>query len=346
MELTSTHKRWLLKITEETHIRSSFVICGFYQSSGGSKSLKNTVCIPPAGFRLTMLKRRKMYSYSVYFNLYFIHYFLGFYFYLIIFIWSHMCFAGNYFTTSGRWKNRRRRNKVRHLHERHANINLCKITSRVHPTLDCLSLCSDCPLQCTEHFSFQSEWFLGTILTWPQPKWVHSFKNLTSLIKQFFGKISHTSSHVTAAKVSGGELNGVYHYLHFKIILVQLDPDVCYGPLEEPGGSQHQHQLQVSWKCSLKNKTACKLTAHLSAIPSLHSVIQSLHAHPPAGSSWDHMTETEQNITAAYYDKSDTVTGQLSFMTWHCCLRGNMHCINPAVCQFLFKKHMEWESLD
>lgn len=49
----------------------------------------------------------------------------------------------------------------------------------------------------------------------------------------------------------------VYH-LHFKVILMQLDPDVCYRSLEESGRPQHQHQLQVSWKCPLDDKISCR----------------------------------------------------------------------------------------
>lgn len=43
-------------------------------------------------------------------------------------------------------------------------------------------------------------------------------------------------------------LQHAYRYLHFKVILVQLDSDVCDSFLEEPGRPQHQHQLQVPWK--------------------------------------------------------------------------------------------------
>lgn len=46
-------------------------------------------------------------------------------------------------------------------------------------------------------------------------------------------------------------LKHAYRYLHFKIIPVQLDSDVCDSFLKEPGRSQHQHQLQVPWKCPL-----------------------------------------------------------------------------------------------
>lgn len=47
-------------------------------------------------------------------------------------------------------------------------------------------------------------------------------------------------------------LKHAYRYLHFKIVLVQLDADVCDSFLKELGGPQHQHQLQVPWKCPLK----------------------------------------------------------------------------------------------
>lgn len=42
-----------------------------------------------------------------------------------------------------------------------------------------------------------------------------------------------------------------YRYLHFKVIPVQLNAYVSDGPLEETGGPQHQHQLEVPWKCPL-----------------------------------------------------------------------------------------------
>lgn len=63
-------------------------------------------------------------------------------------------------------------------------------------------------------------------------------------------------------------LKHAYRYLHFKVILVQFDPDVCYGPLEEPGRPQHQDQLQVSRKRPLNNTAAGQsynksLTHHL-----------------------------------------------------------------------------------
>lgn len=51
-------------------------------------------------------------------------------------------------------------------------------------------------------------------------------------------------------------LKHAYRYLHFKVILVQLDPDICDSLLEEPGWPQHQHQLQVPWKSPLDNTTA------------------------------------------------------------------------------------------
>lgn len=65
---------------------------------------------------------------------------------------------------------------------------------------------------------------------------------------------------MTAAEFIWLVLKHAYRYLHFKVILVQLDSDVCYGPLEEPGWPQHQDQLQVSWKRPLDN--ACEFTIH------------------------------------------------------------------------------------
>lgn len=38
-------------------------------------------------------------------------------------------------------------------------------------------------------------------------------------------------------------LRHAYRYLHFKVIPVQLDSNVCDSFLKEPGRSQHQHQL-------------------------------------------------------------------------------------------------------
>lgn len=43
-----------------------------------------------------------------------------------------------------------------------------------------------------------------------------------------------------------------YRYLHFKVISVEFDANVSDCPLDEAGGSQDKHQLQVSWKCSLQ----------------------------------------------------------------------------------------------
>lgn len=50
-------------------------------------------------------------------------------------------------------------------------------------------------------------------------------------------------------------LKHAYRYLHFKVILVHLDPNVSHSPVEEPGWPEHQHQLQVSWKCPLNHTT-------------------------------------------------------------------------------------------
>lgn len=58
-----------------------------------------------------------------------------------------------------------------------------------------------------------------------------------------------------------------YRYLHFKVIPVQLNAYVSDGPLEETGGPQHQHQLEVPWKCPLVDTG----TKH-SFIPS-HSLV-------------------------------------------------------------------------
>lgn len=43
-----------------------------------------------------------------------------------------------------------------------------------------------------------------------------------------------------------------YRYLHFKVISVEFNANVSDRPLDEAGGSQDKHQLQVSWKCSLQ----------------------------------------------------------------------------------------------
>lgn len=64
-----------------------------------------------------------------------------------------------------------------------------------------------------------------------------------------------------------------YRYLHFKVVSVQLDADVCYRSLEEPGGSQHQHQLQVSWKRPLNSTPTCLIT--LLKCSFIHSFIHS-----------------------------------------------------------------------
>lgn len=42
-----------------------------------------------------------------------------------------------------------------------------------------------------------------------------------------------------------------YRYLHFKVVPVQLDPNVSDGLLEEPTWPQNQDQLQVSRKSPL-----------------------------------------------------------------------------------------------
>lgn len=72
------------------------------------------------------------------------------------------------------------------------------------------------------------------------PQVIHQFGNE--------GNVSYTCYYVI--------LTHAYRYLHFKIILVQLDPNICNSLLQEPGWLQHQHQLQVTWKCPLENTSA------------------------------------------------------------------------------------------
>lgn len=68
---------------------------------------------------------------------------------------------------------------------------------------------------------------------------------------------------VTFLSVDAVVLKHAYRYLHFKVILVQLDPNVCDSLLEEPGWSQHQHQLQVSRKRALGNVTMMGCSSRL-----------------------------------------------------------------------------------
>ena len=91
---------------------------------------------------------------------------------------------------------------------------------------------------------------------------MHSVETLTSVILPFLKK-KIKRNHVEMMVFVWLVQKHAYRYLHFKIILVQLDPDVCDRPLEEPGRPQHQHQLQVSWKRPLETQQQCKCTAHV-----------------------------------------------------------------------------------
>ena len=51
-------------------------------------------------------------------------------------------------------------------------------------------------------------------------------------------------------------LKHAYRYLHFEVIPVQPDANICYCSLEKPRGPQHQDQLQVPWKCPLLDQEA------------------------------------------------------------------------------------------
>ena len=82
------------------------------------------------------------------------------------------------------------------------------------------------------------------------------------LFIQYSTKHTHTHTHthllswMQTMELIRSVLKHAYRYLHFKVILVQFDPDICYGPLEEPGRPQHQDQLQVSRKRPLDNTAA------------------------------------------------------------------------------------------
>lgn len=58
-------------------------------------------------------------------------------------------------------------------------------------------------------------------------------------------------------------LKHAYRYLHFKIILVQLDSNVCDCFLNEPGRPQYQDELQVPWKCPLNTSSGSSKHTHI-----------------------------------------------------------------------------------